>query len=73
MSELRQIINTVGSIKGLGESGKRVSILEEDCEKCGYDRQIKIEYINPTFGTDAVKKCMNPVCVDYHDGKFLHP
>jgi hypothetical protein len=67
------IYNSVGLVRGLGYSGRRVKIVEGRCDYCGYDRLIQKEHVNPEAPPDVETFCNRPDCPEYHGGKLGIP
>ena len=69
----RTIYDSVTFHRGLGYSGRRVKIVEEECEMCGYDRQIETEHVYPENPSESEYECQNPVCPNYHKDRLGIP
>jgi hypothetical protein len=67
---IRLLYNGVTQIRGLGPSGRRVSLVEETCKICEYDRMILHEHIYPEDRPDLEWACNNPNCPDYHNDRL---
>lgn len=69
---IKKIYNSVSTVRGLGESGKRVVILKKKCEKCGHDRLVCKEEVNPERKNTYKYYCLSPNCPDFVSEKLSH-
>ena len=63
--------DSVSFTRGLGSSGRKVRIVEKECEnfRCSYDRQLQTIRVYPE-GRDTVSyECQNPRCANSHVSK----
>lgn len=66
LTVVRELENSVQSIRGLGDSGRKVRIVEYDCSQCGYDRARQTIDVNPEAPAGMCMKCMNPTCPNHY-------
>ena len=69
MEIIHKIYNSVSLQRGLGYSGRKISVVEKDCEYCGYDRHIETESVYPEHPSDKEYYCQNPGCINHHDSE----
>ena len=63
--------DSVSFTRGLGNTGRKVRIVEKECEnfRCSYDRQLQTIRVYPE-GRDTVSyECQNPRCANSHVSK----
>ena len=70
METIHKIYTDVSLQRGLGYSGRKISIVAKKCEYCGYDRQIETERVYPEEPSDKEYNCQNPACHNYHGGSL---
>ena len=61
--------DSVSFTRGLGSTGRKVRIVEKECEqfRCSYDRQVQTIRVYPE-GRDTVSyECQNPRCTNSYD------
>ena len=61
--------DSVSFTRGLGSTGRKVRIVEKECEnfRCSYDRQLQTIRVYPE-GRDTVSyECQNPRCTNSYD------
>ena len=68
-----KIYNSVSFQPGFGDMGRRIEIVEIDCEICGHDRLIKDERVNPEFGNSSEYYCRHPNCPDHEPATKIAP
>lgn len=75
VEKVARLYHDVTNHRGLGDSGRKVNIVERECEhpNCGYDRQVQILHINPEMKDGVEYRCQNPNCPDFHDGRLGIP
>jgi hypothetical protein len=62
---IRKLFTNVSFTPGYGDTGKRIEIVERDCDYCGYDRAYSETWVNPEFGEEIELSCTNPACPDH--------
>ena len=69
---LSKLYTNVSFTRGLGDSGKKVELIEKDCDTCSYDRQLRKTDVNPVHGESSETLCMSPTCPNYHDNEWSY-
>lgn len=56
--------NSVHFVRGWGDSGRKVQIVEMDCpsDYCSWDRMVRLWYVNAEDGDTVQYWCLNPNC-----------
>ncbi|UBF22681.1 hypothetical protein HRTV-25_gp100 [Halorubrum tailed virus 25] len=69
---ISKLYNSVNLIRGLGYSGKRVTIEDMECKVCSYDRLLRVEHVHPETPSDVEYYCRHPNCPDHERAsKFI--
>ena len=68
---IKKLYDSVSLQKGLGYSGRRVTIEELNCKTCSYDRLIKIECVFPENPSEIEYVCRNPNCPCYESASSI--
>lgn len=67
---VQESYNAVSFIRGLGDSGYKVQLVEYDCPECGFDRMVRRVDIKPELPDTVRYWCLNPSC-PYHVGTTM--
>ena len=70
---ISRLYNSVSFTRGLGDSGRKITIEEIDCEYCGHDRLIRDERVNPEHENVVEYHCRHPNCPDHKPAKRIIP
>jgi hypothetical protein len=64
--------DSVSFTRGLGNTGRKVYIVEKECEHpgCSYDRQVQTIRVHPEGRNTVAYECQNPNCPNFHDGRL---
>lgn len=58
--------DSVSFNRGLGDSGRRVELVENDCPFCGWETMVRRQYVNPECRDTVSYWCNNPSCRYHH-------
>jgi len=63
--------DSVSFTRGLGNTGRKVRIVEKECEnfRCSYDRQLQTIRVYPKGRNTVSYECQNPRCANSHVSK----
>ena len=63
--------DSVSFTRGLGSTGRKVRIVEKECEnfRCSYDRQLQTIRVYPKGRNTVSYECQNPRCANSHVSK----
>lgn len=64
--------DTVNFVRGMGDSGYRVQVVEHDCPECQFDRMIRRIDVKPSMGNEVRYWCLNPNCAHYVSDQLSH-
>lgn len=64
--------NTVSLIRGLGESGYRIQIVEHYCPQCEHPTMLRHWQVYPEQRDTVAYYCNNPHCRYHHNGEFSY-
>lgn len=62
--------DAVNFVRGLGNSGYKVQVVEHDCPNCGFDRMVRRWDVNPEHPDEVRYWCLYPNCPYYLSDKF---
>jgi hypothetical protein len=68
-----KVYDSVSLVRGLGYSGRRITIVEEPCKICGYDRLIRSEHVYPEMPSDVEYFCRHPNCPEHESARRIVP
>lgn len=68
---VRKLENSVRFVRGMGDSGRRVEIVERDCPTCNYDRAVRTTHVSPEEPETWAFDCLNPNCSGREGGRGL--
>ena len=64
--------DSVSFTRGLGDSGRRIQVVEHDCPKCEHPTMLREWRVNPVDRDDVGYYCNNPHCRHYHKNEFSY-
>lgn len=70
---ISKVYDSVSLQRGLGYSGRRITIEEVPCEICGHDRLIRDENVFPEAPPEVTWSCRHPNCPDYESASRIVP
>jgi len=69
---IQTLRDSVSFTRGLGDTGRKVRLVEKECENagCSYDRQVQTIRVYPEGRNTVSYECQNPGCPNSHDGQL---
>jgi len=67
-----KLYDTVTFQRGLGDSGRRIQITEQECPACGFDRTLREWRVNPELRDRVGYFCLSPACSHYVGDTFRY-
>lgn len=59
---IREPANTVSFVRGWGDSGYKVQVVEHDCPNCGFDRMVRRWDVHGGMPDEVRYWCLMPNC-----------
>lgn len=69
---IHRAYDTVSFQRGLGDSGRRIEVVEHDCPACHFDRMTRHWKVSPVERDSVEYYCLNPSCLYYMGDKFSY-
>lgn len=69
---IHKLYDTVTFQRGMGDSGRKIEITEQECPACGFDRTLREHRVTPVERDSVGYFCLSPACAHYVGDTFRY-